>query len=107
MPSLMVSGVSPFHHTGAGSDTSTVIWPGLAGLATGIEPFWPVISQLPVMFMAAAGAASPIATAAAAAIKVPLLSAIIAILLVLGRNCFGDAVYTRIGYAEQGGGDRR
>src|SRR5690349_18518596 len=49
MPLLIDSGVSPFHHTGAGSDTCTVSWPGTAGPAIGIEPFAPVSSQLPIV----------------------------------------------------------
>ena len=59
MPSLMASGVSPFHQIGAGSDTSTVSWPALAGLAIGIDPFWPVNSQLPIMSAACADAPIP------------------------------------------------
>ena len=55
MPSLIASGVSPFHQIGAGNDTSTVSCPALAGLAIGIEPFWPVSSQLPIMSAAFAG----------------------------------------------------
>src|ERR1043165_7345362 len=58
MPSLMASGVSPFHQIGAGSETSTVSWPGLAGLAIGIEPFGPTTSQLPILAPLAAGAAA-------------------------------------------------
>src|SRR5690348_12324897 len=58
MPSLMASGVSPFHQIGAGSETSTVSWPGLAGLAIGVEPFGPTTSQLPILAPEAAGAAA-------------------------------------------------
>src|SRR5262245_15172371 len=58
MPSLIASGVSPFHQIGAGSETSTVSWPALAGLAIGIEPFGPTTSQLPILAPLAAGAAA-------------------------------------------------
>src|SRR4051794_15153994 len=65
MPSLIASAVVPFHHTGAGSETCTVSWPGVAGAATGIEPLAPFNSQLPIM--SAAEAAVPIVQAATAA----------------------------------------
>ncbi len=39
-PSLMVSGVSPFQKPGAGRLTSTVSWPGIAGVIA-TAPFWP------------------------------------------------------------------
>src|SRR5689334_11546517 len=55
-PSLIASGVSPFHHPGDGRLTSTVNCPGTAGVICA-EPFWPVISQLPYMSAAAAGPA--------------------------------------------------
>src|SRR5687767_2474821 len=66
MPSLIDSGVSPFHQIGAGSETATVTWPGLSGLATGWEPLAPDISQLPII--SAADAAAGIIRAAAAAV---------------------------------------
>src|SRR5258706_6487067 len=49
----MESGVSPFHQPGAGRLTSTVIWPGLAGVR-GNCPLVPVTLQLPIMFICAA-----------------------------------------------------
>src|SRR5580704_5787981 len=54
----MVSGVSPFYKPEAGRLTSTVNWPGTAGLMVK-APFWPVSSQLPIMSAAAAGRRSP------------------------------------------------
>src|SRR5262245_18635650 len=80
MPSLIDSGVSPFHQIGAGKATSTVSCPGFAGLAIGIDPFSPISSQLPIMFAAKAGAASPMTDAATTATSIRLLSAIMAIL---------------------------
>ena len=50
----MVSGVSPFHQPGAGRLTSTVSWPGLAGVR-GNCPLVPVTSQLPIMFICSRG----------------------------------------------------
>src|SRR5690349_5099898 len=64
MPSLIASGVSPFHQIGAGSETSTVSWPALAGLAIGFEPFGPTTSQLPILAPLAAGAAAGVVDAA-------------------------------------------
>src|SRR4051812_31407188 len=58
MPSLIDSGVSPFHQIGAGSETSTVSWPAFAGLASAIEPFGPTTSQLPILSPAEAVADS-------------------------------------------------
>src|ERR1700732_344578 len=49
----MEAGVSPFHQAGAGRLTSTVIWPGLAGVRENC-PLVPVTSQLPIMFICAA-----------------------------------------------------
>src|SRR5438105_4327266 len=54
MPSLIESGVSPFHQTGAGSETCTVSWSAMAGVAIGIEPLTPVNSQLPIVSAAEA-----------------------------------------------------
>src|SRR5690348_9403066 len=61
----MVSGVSPFHQPGAGRLTSTVSWPGLAGVIEA-SPFFPVSSQLPILSAAEAGAAAASARVAAA-----------------------------------------
>jgi hypothetical protein len=49
IPSFIVSGVSPFHQVGAGSDTATVICPALKGLAIGFDPLVPDNSQLPII----------------------------------------------------------
>src|SRR3712207_1526482 len=73
MPSLIASGVSPFHQMGAGSDTATVIWPGLKGLAMGCEPFGPTTSQLPILSAARLGTDSPNVAARATATRSRLL----------------------------------
>src|SRR5215217_8779542 len=66
MPSLMVSGVSPFHQVGAGRLTATVIWPGFMGLAIACDPLAPDSSQFPIL-SAARAPAEVIHRAAAAA----------------------------------------
>src|SRR5438128_559847 len=74
MPSLIDSGVSPFHQMGAGSDTSTVNCLALAGLVIGIDPFSPETSQLPIILAAAAGTENRASAASAAAARKLLLS---------------------------------
>jgi hypothetical protein len=68
MPSLMVSGVSPFHQVGAGKLTAAVSWSGFMGSAIACEPLEPVSSQLPIM-SAAKAPADVIHNAAAATNK--------------------------------------
>src|SRR6516164_4567164 len=88
----MVSGVSPFHHPGAGKLTSTVSWPGTAGVL-GDDPFCPVISQVPNVCACAPDAtssasAAPIATPISDECLIPPVPFIAGIVPLHHSSCF-------------------